>query len=56
MFPVVAGVYEYVDISKERNPKYRDLLRAEYPEDVTISKHLKQLVRNLAGNKWHQLP
>ena len=30
MFPVPEGVYQYVDISKERNRKYRDLLLAEY--------------------------
>ena len=30
MFPVPEGVYQYVDISMELNPKYRDLLLAEY--------------------------
>ena len=30
MFPVPAGLAEYVDISKERNQKYKSLLLAEY--------------------------
>ena len=30
MFPVPEGKYTYVDISKERNPKYKSLLLAEY--------------------------
>lgn len=30
MFPVPAGQYSYVDISKQRDPKYKALLLAEY--------------------------
>lgn len=30
MFPVPAGQYHYVNISKERDPKYKSLLLAEY--------------------------
>ncbi len=30
MFPVPSGLAVYVDISKERNPKYKSLLLAEY--------------------------
>ena len=30
MFPVPDGLAAYVDISKERNPKYKSLLLAEY--------------------------
>ena len=30
MFPVPNGLTTYVDISKERNPKYKSLLLAEY--------------------------
>lgn len=30
MFPVPAGQFSYVDIAKERNPKYKFLLLAEY--------------------------
>ena len=30
MFPVPDGLATYVDISKERNPKYKSLLLAEY--------------------------
>ncbi len=30
MFPVPEGQYEYVDIAREEDDKYRDLLRAEY--------------------------
>ena len=30
MFPVPKGSYRYVDISQERNPKYKSLLLAEY--------------------------
>ena len=30
MFPVIEGVYEFVDFSKENNQDYRSLLLAEY--------------------------
>ena len=30
MFPVPEGQYQYVDIAREEDDKYRDLLRAEY--------------------------
>jgi len=30
MFPVPSGLATYVDISKEKNPKYKSLLLAEY--------------------------
>lgn len=30
MFPVLGGLYQYVDIQKEKNTNYRALLQAEY--------------------------
>ena len=49
MFPVDAGTYEYVDISKERNPKYRDLLRSEY----RYIKSIQEKIRKNAANLYH---
>ena len=30
MFPVIEGIYTYVDINSEKNIQYKNLLRAEY--------------------------
>lgn len=49
MFPVPAGQYSYVNISKERNPKYRSLLLAEYRYIKSIQKR----VRKNAANLYH---
>ncbi len=42
MFPVPKGNYTYVDISKERNPKYRDLLIAEYRYIKSIQEKIRK--------------
>ena len=42
MFPVPVGQCSYVDISKERNPKYRSLLLAEYRYIKSIQKHIRK--------------
>ena len=49
MFPIAAGTYKYVDISKEPNPKYRDLLRSEY----RIIKSIQEKIRKNALNLYH---
>ena len=49
MFPIPEGTYEYVDIAKERNPKYRDLLRAEY----RYIKSVQEKIRKNAANLYH---
>jgi protein AbiQ len=45
MFPVPEGKYTYVDISKERNPKYKSLLLAEY----RYIKSIQEKIRKNAG-------
>lgn len=47
MFPVPAGQCSYVDISKERNPKYRLLLLAEYRYIKSIQKRIRKNAANL---------
>ena len=42
MFPVPAGQYNYVDISKERNPKYKSLLLAEYRYIKSIQEKIRK--------------
>ena len=49
MFPVADGTFEYVDISKERNPRYRDLLRTEY----RYIKSIQEKIRKNAANLYH---
>lgn len=48
MFPVPEGKYTYVDISKERNPKYKSLLLAEY----RYIKSIQEKIRKNAGNLY----
>ena len=42
MFPVPAGQFSYVDISKERNPKYKFLLLAEYRYIKSIQEKIRK--------------
>ena len=42
MFPVPKGVYTYVDITKERNPKYRSLLLNEYRYIKSIQEKIRK--------------
>ena len=49
MFPVPAGQYSYVDISKERNPHYKSLLLAEY----RYIKSIQERIRKNAATLYH---
>ena len=42
MFPVLEGKYTYVDISKERNAKYKSLLLAEYRYIKSIQEKIRK--------------
>lgn len=42
MFPVPQGCYSYVDISKERNSKYKSLLLAEYRFIKSIQEKIRK--------------
>lgn len=42
MFPVPAGQYSYVDISKERNPRYKSLLLAEYRYIKSVQERIRK--------------
>ncbi len=44
MFPVPEGLYSMIDFSKEKNPKYRQLLQAEY----RVIKSRQDLIRKNA--------
>jgi protein AbiQ len=48
MFPVPERKYTYVDISKERNQKYKSLLLAEY----RYIKSIQGKIRKNAGNLY----
>lgn len=47
MFPVPEGKYSYVDISKERNLKYKQLLLAEYRYMKTIQEKIRKNANTL---------
>ena len=47
MFPVPPGQYTYVDISKERNLKYKSLLLAEYRYIKSIQEKIRKNAANL---------
>ena len=47
MFPVPPGQYTYVDISKERDPKYKSLLLAEYRYIKSIQENIRKNATNL---------
>lgn len=51
MFPVPKGVYTYVDISKERNPKYKSLLLAEYRYIRMIQDKIRKNAENVYKHK-----
>ena len=51
MFPIAEGTYEYVDIANERNPKYRDLLRAEYRYIKSVQEKIRKNDANLYNHK-----
>lgn len=52
MFPVPSGLATYVNISKERNPKYKSLLLAEYR---TIKSMQDRIRRNAALVYRHKI-
>ena len=47
MFPVPDGCYFYVNISKERNPKYKALLQAEYRFIKSIQEKIRKNTNTL---------
>lgn len=51
MFPVPKGVYSYVDISKECNPKYKALLLKEYRYIKSIQEKIRKNAINLYNHK-----
>lgn len=51
MFPVPNHVCTYVDISKERNPKYKSLLLAEYRFIRSIQDKIRKNARNVYKHK-----
>lgn len=51
MFPVPNGVFSYVDISKERNPKYRSLLLAEYRCIHSMQERIRKNAKNVYKHK-----
>ena len=51
MFPVLKGVYSYVDISKERNPKYKALLLQENRYIKSIQEKIKKNAVTLYNHK-----
>ena len=51
MFPVPQGCYAYVDISKERNPKYKSLLLAEYRFIKSIQEKIRKNANTLYNLK-----
>ena len=51
MFPVPKGVYSYVDISKERNLKYKALLLQEYRYIKSIQEKIRKNAVTLYNHK-----
>lgn len=51
MFPVPKDVYKYVDITKERNPKYRALLINEYRYIKSIKDKIRKNAVTLYNHK-----
>ena len=51
MFPVPKGVYSYVDISKEQNPKYKALLLQEYRYIKSIQEKIRKNAVTLYNHK-----
>ena len=52
MFPVMSGLYRYVDIQKEKNPNYRALLQAEYR---IIKKQQERIFKNASIIYKHRI-
>lgn len=51
MFPVPAGQYSYVDISKVRDSRYRSLLQSEYRYIKSIQQRIRKNAATLYGLK-----
>lgn len=51
MFPVPEGNFTYVDISKERNPKYKSLLLSEYRYIKSIQDKIRKNAKVLYNLK-----
>ena len=51
MFPVPDGLATYVDIAKERNPKYKSLLLAEYRFIKSIQEKIRKNARLVYKHK-----
>lgn len=51
MFPIPDGEYNYVDISKEKNPKYKSLLLSEYRFIKSIQEKIRKNVFTLYNHK-----
>ena len=51
MFPVPFGLAVYVDISKERNPKYKSLLLAEYRVIKAMQEKIRKNARLVYKHK-----
>lgn len=51
MFPVPKGVYTYVDIAKERNPKYKALLLNEYRYIKSVQEKIRKNAVTLYKHK-----
>lgn len=53
MFPVIEGVYEFVDFSKENNQDYRSLLLAEYRYIKSIQEKIRKNAVTLYRYKYN---
>lgn len=51
MFPIPEGEYKYVDINKERNPRYKDLLLSEYRYIKAIQEKIRKNAFTLYNHK-----
>ena len=51
MFPVPPGLAIYVDISKERNPKYKSLLLAEYRAIKAMQEKIRKNAKLVYAHK-----
>ena len=51
MFPVPVNEYRYVDFSREKNPKYKSLLLAEYRYIKSIQDRIRKNAQTLYNHK-----
>ena len=51
MFPVPASEYRYVDFNREKNPKYKSLLLAEYRYIKSIQERIRKNAQTLYNHK-----